>query len=194
MPEWGAIPVRRCPMNVTVRASLIALIAIVGVCWAIPVLLVSVVPSDAGMIAMMALIYPVPRNCNHPRSARRELREDALLGTRSARNRTRAPVSHRGRGQPGPCVPWGCLYRNRLRRHGPAHLDDCSTTSLSHRPASLHKPDLPAAMARIAATIMQVNPMQNNFCSARQALPHMMYNRFDSAPDVFAGRSFTTGR
>lgn len=46
-------------MNVTVRASLIALIAIVGVCWAIPVLLVSVVPSDAGMIAMMALIYPV---------------------------------------------------------------------------------------------------------------------------------------
>ena len=46
-------------MNVTVRASLIALIAIVGACWAIPALLVSVVPSDAGMIAMMALIYLV---------------------------------------------------------------------------------------------------------------------------------------
>ena len=46
-------------MNVTVRASLIALIAIVGACWAIPVLLVRVVPPDAGMIAMMALIYPV---------------------------------------------------------------------------------------------------------------------------------------
>lgn len=44
-------------MNVTARASLIALIAIVGACWAIPVLLVSVVPSDAGMIAMMALLY-----------------------------------------------------------------------------------------------------------------------------------------
>ena len=46
-------------MNVTVRASLIALIAIVGACWAIPVLLVRVVPPDAGMIAMMTLIYPV---------------------------------------------------------------------------------------------------------------------------------------
>ncbi len=46
-------------MNVTVRASLIALIAIVGACWAIPVLLVRVVPSDAGMIAMMTLIYLV---------------------------------------------------------------------------------------------------------------------------------------
>lgn len=46
-------------MNVTVRASLIALIAIVGACWAIPVLLVRVVPSDAGIIAMMTLIYLV---------------------------------------------------------------------------------------------------------------------------------------
>lgn len=46
-------------MNVTVRASLVALIAIVGACWAIPALLVSVVPSDVGMIAMMALIYLV---------------------------------------------------------------------------------------------------------------------------------------
>lgn len=46
-------------MNVTVRASLIALIAIVGACWAIPVLLVRVVPSDSGMITMMTLIYLV---------------------------------------------------------------------------------------------------------------------------------------
>ena len=46
-------------MNVTVRTSLIALIAIGGACWAIPVLLVSIVPSDAGMIAMMTLIYLV---------------------------------------------------------------------------------------------------------------------------------------
>ncbi len=46
-------------MNVIVRASLIALIAIVGACWAIPALLVSFVPSDAGMIAMMTLIYLV---------------------------------------------------------------------------------------------------------------------------------------
>lgn len=44
-------------MNVAARASLIASIAIVGACWAIPALLVSVVPSDAGMVAMMALIY-----------------------------------------------------------------------------------------------------------------------------------------
>lgn len=57
--RMGAIPVSRCPMNVTARASLIALIAIVGACWAIPALLVSFVPSDAGMIAMMALIYLV---------------------------------------------------------------------------------------------------------------------------------------
>lgn len=57
--RMGAIPVKRCPMNVTVRASLIALIAIVGACWAIPVFLVRVVPSDAGMIAMMTLIYLV---------------------------------------------------------------------------------------------------------------------------------------
>ncbi len=59
MPEWGRSPFKRYPMNVTARVSLIALIAIVGACWAIPVLLVSVVPSDAGMIAMMALIYLV---------------------------------------------------------------------------------------------------------------------------------------
>lgn len=44
-------------MNATARASLIAVAAIVGACWAIPALLASVVPSDAGMIAMMALLY-----------------------------------------------------------------------------------------------------------------------------------------
>ena len=48
-------------------------------------------------------------------------------------------------------LPWACA------------LDDCSTTSLSHRPASLHKPNLPAAMARIAATIMQVKPRAKQF-------------------------------
>lgn len=46
-------------MNVAARVSLIASIAIVGACWAIPALLVIVVPSDAGMVAMMALIYLV---------------------------------------------------------------------------------------------------------------------------------------
>lgn len=44
-------------MNATARASLIAVAAIVGACWAIPALLASVVPSDGGMIAMMALLY-----------------------------------------------------------------------------------------------------------------------------------------
>lgn len=44
-------------MNATARASLIAVAAIVGACWAIPALLASVVPSDAGMVAMMALLY-----------------------------------------------------------------------------------------------------------------------------------------
>lgn len=120
-------------MNVTVRASLIALIAIVGACWAIPVLLVSVVPSDAGMIAMMALIYLV---------------------------------------LPATAIALGLLAASSAR--------------------TLFW--LPAAMACIAPTIVQVNPVQNRLCSARQALPHMMYNRFDSAPGVFAGRSFTTGR
>lgn len=44
-------------MNATARASLIAVAAIVGACWAIPALLASVVPSDGGMIAIMALLY-----------------------------------------------------------------------------------------------------------------------------------------
>ena len=39
------------------RTPLIASIVIVGACWAIPALLASVVPPDAGMVAMMALIY-----------------------------------------------------------------------------------------------------------------------------------------
>ncbi len=44
-------------MNATARASLIAAAAIAAACWAVPALLVSVVPSDAGMVAMMALLY-----------------------------------------------------------------------------------------------------------------------------------------
>lgn len=44
-------------MNATARTSLIASIVIVGASWAIPALAVSVVPSDAGMVAMMALLY-----------------------------------------------------------------------------------------------------------------------------------------
>ena len=44
-------------MNATGRTSLIASIAIAGACWVIPALLASVVPSDAGMVAMMALLY-----------------------------------------------------------------------------------------------------------------------------------------
>lgn len=44
-------------MNATVRASLIAVAAIAATCWAIPALLVGIVPPDAGMVAMMALLY-----------------------------------------------------------------------------------------------------------------------------------------
>lgn len=44
-------------MNTTARTSLIASLATVGACWAVPALLASAVPPDAGMIAMMALIY-----------------------------------------------------------------------------------------------------------------------------------------
>lgn len=44
-------------MNATARTSLIASIVIVGACWAIPALAVSAVPPDAGMVAMMALLY-----------------------------------------------------------------------------------------------------------------------------------------
>lgn len=46
-------------MNATARASLAAIAGIASVCWALPTLLVGVVPSDAGMIAMMALIHLV---------------------------------------------------------------------------------------------------------------------------------------
>ena len=44
-------------MNATVRASLIAVAAIATACWAVPALLVGAVPPDAGMFAMMALLY-----------------------------------------------------------------------------------------------------------------------------------------
>lgn len=181
-------------MNVTVRASLIALIAIVGVCWAIPVLLVSVVPSDAGMIAMMALIYPCspqlqsPSVCSPrtPRGRSSGYPQRSESDPRSCfPSRSRAARTLRSMGLPIPqsaTPPWACA---------PGRLLDNIAKPSPRKPPQARSP---RAMARIAATIMQVNPMQNNFCSARQALPHMMYNRFDSAPDVFAGRSFTTGR
>ena len=44
-------------MNATVRASLIAVATIAAACWAVPALLVDTVPPDAGMFAMMALLY-----------------------------------------------------------------------------------------------------------------------------------------
>lgn len=44
-------------MNTTARASLIAAAAIAAACWAVPDLLVGAVPPDAGMFAMMALLY-----------------------------------------------------------------------------------------------------------------------------------------
>lgn len=44
-------------MNATARASLIAAAAIAAACWAVPALLVGAVPPDAGMFAMMALLY-----------------------------------------------------------------------------------------------------------------------------------------
>lgn len=46
-------------MNTAARASLIAMVAIATVCWAIPAILVNVIPSDAGMIATIALLYIV---------------------------------------------------------------------------------------------------------------------------------------
>lgn len=44
-------------MNATARASLIAVAAIAAACWAVPTLLVGAVPPDAGMFAMMGLLY-----------------------------------------------------------------------------------------------------------------------------------------
>ena len=44
-------------MNATARASLIAAAAIAAACWAVPALLVGAVPPDAGMFAIMALLY-----------------------------------------------------------------------------------------------------------------------------------------
>ena len=46
-------------MNATARTLLIAAAAIAAACWAVPAFLVGAVPSDAGMIAMMTLIYLV---------------------------------------------------------------------------------------------------------------------------------------
>lgn len=46
-------------MNATARASLIAAAAIAAACWAVPALLVGAVPPDAGMFAMMALLYAI---------------------------------------------------------------------------------------------------------------------------------------
>lgn len=44
-------------MNATARVSLIAIAAITATCWAAPALLVGIAPSDAGMVAMMTLLY-----------------------------------------------------------------------------------------------------------------------------------------
>ena len=44
-------------MNATARASLIAVAAIAAACWAVPALLIGAVPPDAGMLAMLALLY-----------------------------------------------------------------------------------------------------------------------------------------
>lgn len=44
-------------MNATARASLIAAVAIAAACWAVPALPVGAVPPDAGVFAMMALLY-----------------------------------------------------------------------------------------------------------------------------------------
>lgn len=124
--RMGAIPVRRCPMNVTVRASLIALIAIVGACWAIPVLLVRVVPSDAGMIAMMTLIYlvlpvtaialacsprtPRGRSSGYPRRSESDPRS-------CFPSRSRAAGTLRSMGLPIPqsaTPPWACALGRLL--------------------------------------------------------------------------------
>lgn len=44
-------------MNATARTSLIAAAAIAAARWAVPAFLVGAVPPDAGMFAMMALLY-----------------------------------------------------------------------------------------------------------------------------------------
>lgn len=107
-------------MNVTVRASLIALIAIVDACWAIPVLLVSIVPSDAGMIAMMTLIYlvlpvtAIALGLLAANSARTLFWIPAALGIGPALlfpSRSRAARTLRSMGLPIPqsaTPPWAC--------------------------------------------------------------------------------------
>lgn len=44
-------------MNATARTLLIVAAAIAAACWAVPAFLVGAVPPDAGMFAMMALLY-----------------------------------------------------------------------------------------------------------------------------------------
>ena len=104
-------------MNATARTLLIAAAAIAAACWAVPAFLVGAVPPDAGMFAMMALLY-------------------ALLVARGARGRLRPPVSPRGRGQPGYRVLRHRLRCNRLRRHGPAcqHGQAVLPTTLNQMP------------------------------------------------------------
>lgn len=115
-------------MNATARASLIAVAAIVGACWAIPALLASVVPSDGGMVAMMALLYAllpitaVVLGLLAASSPRTLFWVPAALGIAFA-----LLLPPRGRGQPGPLIPRRRPCRDRLCRHGHRHLDDAWT-------------------------------------------------------------------
>ena len=124
-------------MNATARASLIAAAAIAAACWAVPALLVGAVPPDAGMFAMMALLYAllpitaVALGLLAAGSARTLFWVPAALGAAFA-----LLFPPRGRGQPGRCVLRHRLRCNRLHRHGPTrqHGQAVSPTTLNQMP------------------------------------------------------------
>lgn len=89
-------------------------------------------------------------------------------GASSLKNRIGPQEAHRG------CSTGRSdrrIAKTPTRRTAPTRLE-------SHRPR----------------TYPQLTGMYNRFCSERSPLPRKMYNRFDSACGISAGRSFTTGR
>ena len=117
-------------MNATARASLIAAAAIAAACWAVPALLVGAVPPDAGMFAMMALLYAllpitaVALGLLAAGSARTLFWVPAALGAAFALlfpSRSRAARTSRSTASPtlrSATPPWPCAS---ARPNGVAH-------------------------------------------------------------------------
>lgn len=128
-------------MNATARTSLIATAAIAAACWAVPAFLVGAVPPDAGMFAMMALLYAllpitaVALGMLATGSARTLFWLPAALGAAFALLFPLAVEDSQD------IAFYGIAYAasptpHRLRRHGPArqHGQAVSPTTLNQMP------------------------------------------------------------